>query len=190
MVEIANTGSNINTKGVDNLETVKEKEMNIYGLDKLDNQILDLISDNARMDYTEISKHVGITRVAVKNRIKAMEEKGVIKGYKTVIETGTVPGAYEFFIDIQMIPERLNEVVELLKESPMINRIHSTTGECRLHATGISSSPKEVGQLVRNIFNNVRGITRLEWEFLISDLMEKETDANGRKNESDGEGSI
>jgi len=156
--------------------------MNINGLDELDNKILTVIKDNARMDYTEISKHVGITRVAVKNRIKAMEEKGIIKGYRTIIEANQVPGSYEFYLDIQTVPEQLQTVVDMLKSRSIIHKIYSTTGECRLHAVGISNSPNEVGQFARSLYKNVRGITKLEWEFLISDLMEeKDSDEKQRE---------
>lgn len=50
--------------------------MNIQGLDVLDNKILDVIKDNARATFSEIGKSVGLSRVAVKNRIEAMERKG------------------------------------------------------------------------------------------------------------------
>ena len=43
--------------------------MNIEGLDKLDNAILETIKDNARMSYSDIGEKVGLSRVAVKNRM-------------------------------------------------------------------------------------------------------------------------
>ena len=52
--------------------------MKLNGLDEKDNQIVNLLLENARMSYSDIGDVVGLTRVAVKNRIKALEEKGVI----------------------------------------------------------------------------------------------------------------
>ena len=60
--------------------------MNIDGLDKMDNAILEAIKDNARMSYSDIGDIVGLSRVAVKKRMEAMEKKGIIKGYVTVID--------------------------------------------------------------------------------------------------------
>ena len=48
-------------------------------MDKLDQRILELIKDNARLSYSEIGKSVGISRVAVKKRMDAMENAGVIR---------------------------------------------------------------------------------------------------------------
>ena len=60
--------------------------MYIEGLDDIDNRILDAIRDNARLTYKEIGDIVGISRVSVKNRMDVMQEKGVIKGYATMID--------------------------------------------------------------------------------------------------------
>ena len=50
--------------------------MNAEGLDKLDSRILEVIKDNARMSYSDIGDLVGLSRVAVKNRMEAMEKAG------------------------------------------------------------------------------------------------------------------
>ena len=55
-------------------------------MDKIDHAILEIIKDNARMSYSEIGKAVGLSRVAVKKRMDAMEESGVIRGYRAVID--------------------------------------------------------------------------------------------------------
>ena len=54
--------------------------MHIEGLDDLDNKILEIIKDNARLTYKEIGEQVGISRVSVKTRMDALQEKGIIKG--------------------------------------------------------------------------------------------------------------
>ena len=65
--------------------------MNIEGLDKLDHAILETIRENARMSYSDIGDRVGLSRVAVKNRMEAMEKAGVIKGYQTIIDETKTP---------------------------------------------------------------------------------------------------
>ena len=61
--------------------------MNYEGLDAYDNAILNLIKENARMSYSDIGKQVGLSRPAVKNRMDVLEEKGVIQGYQTIINS-------------------------------------------------------------------------------------------------------
>ena len=48
--------------------------MYLDGLDRIDQQIIDLLTHNARMSYVDIGKELGLSRVAVKTRIQTMEE--------------------------------------------------------------------------------------------------------------------
>lgn len=59
------------------------KEFEIEGIDEIDEKILSVIKDDARMSYSDIAEKVGVTRVSVKNRMNLLQEKGIIQGYKT-----------------------------------------------------------------------------------------------------------
>ena len=48
-------------------------------MDNTDSRILEIIKENARLSYSEIGKAAGISRVAVKKRMDAMEKAGVIR---------------------------------------------------------------------------------------------------------------
>ena len=50
-------------------------------IDKTNKRILSLLEKNARMSATAIGKEIGLSRPAVQDRIAAMEQEGVIKGY-------------------------------------------------------------------------------------------------------------
>ena len=53
--------------------------MYIEGLDVLDNMILNVIKNNARMSYSEIGEKVGVSRVSVKKRMETMEQKTAVR---------------------------------------------------------------------------------------------------------------
>ncbi len=59
--------------------------MFLEGLDALDQQIVSLLIENARLSYSDIGEKVGLSRVAVKSRIQALEQRGVIEEYTTII---------------------------------------------------------------------------------------------------------
>ena len=59
--------------------------MFLDGLDELDQQIVKLLIRNARMSYSEIGQKIGISRVAVRSRVQALEQAGIIEEYTTVI---------------------------------------------------------------------------------------------------------
>lgn len=55
-------------------------------MDDLDIKIINIISNNARVSHEEISRILHISRQAIHQRIKKLEESGVIKGYKSIID--------------------------------------------------------------------------------------------------------
>ena len=67
--------------------------MFLDGLDALDQKILSLLIENARYSYSEIGEKVGLSRVAVKSRIDALERSGIIEEYTTIINPQKISGA-------------------------------------------------------------------------------------------------
>ena len=55
--------------------------MFLEGLDALDQKIVRLLIENARISYSDIGQEVGISRVAVKAHIQALEQRGIIEEY-------------------------------------------------------------------------------------------------------------
>ena len=53
--------------------------MYLDGLDTLDQKIVRLLIENARISYSDIGEKIGISRVAVKARIQTLEQKGIIE---------------------------------------------------------------------------------------------------------------
>ncbi len=146
-------------------------------MDKIDHAILEIIKDNARMSYSEIGKAVGLSRVAVKKRMDAMEESGVIRGYRAVIDEEKVLEGIRYTIDIEVIPEHYREVVKVLRADRKLEEIYSTTGECRIHCIGRSANPTTMDAHVNYLFNHTKGIRKISWHILLSDLRKTEEES-------------
>ena len=59
--------------------------MYLSGLDEIDRRMLDLLTQNARYTYSELGERLGLSRVAIKNRMDALEQRGVIEGYTVIV---------------------------------------------------------------------------------------------------------
>ena len=149
-------------------------------MDKLDQRILEFIKDNARLSYSEIGKSVGISRVAVKKRMDAMENAGVIRGYRTVIDEEQAQEGIRYTIDIEALPEEYPNVVKTLQADPKLEEIYSTTGECRIHCVGRSRSKSTMEAHVNYLFNHTKGIRKVSWHILMSDLRKGSVDAESK----------
>ena len=144
--------------------------MNAEGLDALDDRILDILEVNARATYSEIGEKVGLSRVAVKNRIEAMEKCGVIQGYKTIIRTASASWGIHFVVDVEATPELYQEVVDTLGKDRFLRQIYTTSGECRLHAIGFALNVKTLEAHVNQLFLNTKGIRKLSWHLLLNTI--------------------
>jgi DNA-binding Lrp family transcriptional regulator len=149
-------------------------------MDKLDQRILELIKDNARLSYSEIGKSVGISRVAVKKRMDAMENAGVIRGYRTVIDEEQAQEGIRYTIDIEALPEEYPNVVKTLQADPKLEEIYSTTGECQIHCVGRSRNKSTMEAHVNYLFNHTKGIRKVSWHILMSDLRKGSVDAESK----------
>jgi len=141
--------------------------MNIEGLDKIDNAILEAIKDNARMSYSDIGEKVGMSRVAVKNRMDTMEKNGIIQGYKTVIDETKMPDGISFVLDIEAVPEEYQTVVEILARDRFLRQIYSTSGDCRLHCVGFAPNGRTLDSHVNYIFRSTKGIKKMSWNIIL-----------------------
>lgn len=75
--------------------------MFLDGLDTIDQQILQLLIQNARASYSDIGQRIGISRVAVKSRIQALEQKGIIEEYTTIVNPRKISGAMSCYFEIE-----------------------------------------------------------------------------------------
>jgi Lrp/AsnC family leucine-responsive transcriptional regulator len=55
-------------------------------LDPINRELLDLLQHDGRMSYRELGEHVGLTAPAVTERVRKLEETGVITGYRAVVD--------------------------------------------------------------------------------------------------------
>ena len=153
-------------------------------MDETDRKILDLLRENARMSFSEIGSAVGISRVSVKKRMTAMEEAGIIRGYRAVIDEEQVRKGIRYTIDIEAIPEEYQEVVQILLRDRELEEIYSTTGACRIHCIGRSVNPSTMESHVNYLFNHTKGIRKIGWHILLSDLKAERGSGDGTEKEN------
>lgn len=146
----------------------EKKIMFLDGLDELDQKIIRLLIKNARMSYSEIGQQVGISRVAVKMRVQAMEEKGIIEEYTTIINPQKISGAVSCYFEIETEPDELMNVAEILKENDTITQIYRVTGRSRLHVHAVASSNDEMEKLIYETIDQLPGVTECSCNMIFS----------------------
>ena len=132
--------------------------MFLDGLDELDQKIVNLLIQNARMSYSEIGQQTGISRVAVKMRVQALEQKGVIEEYTTIVNPQKISGAVSCYFEIETRPDTLMEVADILSQNDTITQIYRVTGKSRLHVHAVASSNEEMEALLYDTIDKLPGV--------------------------------
>lgn len=132
--------------------------MFLDGLDELDQKIVSLLIQNARMSYSEIGQQVGISRVAVKMRVQALEQKGIIEEYTTIINPQKISGAVSCYFEIETRPDTLMEAAEILEKNDTVTQIYRVTGKSRLHVHAVASSNEEMEKLIYDTVDHLPGV--------------------------------
>jgi Lrp/AsnC family leucine-responsive transcriptional regulator len=103
---------------------------NVFELDSISWKILESLQHNARLSFAELGRKVGLSTPAVAERVRRLEEAGVITGYHATVDTAklgipirvlvrlTIPGG-----DLQ-----ISRTVTVIKELSEISRCHRITG--------------------------------------------------------------
>ncbi len=142
--------------------------MFLDGLDELDQKIVALLIRNARMSYSEIGQQVGISRVAVKMRVQALEQKGIIEEYTTIINPQRISGAVSCYFEIETKPDTLMDVAEILEKNDTITQIYRVTGKSRLHVHAVASSNEEMEKLIYDTVDRLPGVVECTCNTILS----------------------
>ena len=115
-------------------------------MDRTDEQILNIMKDDARISFQELGDRVGISRVAAMKRVRKMEEAGIIRGYKTDICRGNES---VMLIEVDAMPEKYDKVVETITtRMPGVRQVFRITGKNRIHIVTVSDSAEKLKYLV------------------------------------------
>ncbi|MFU1795353.1 Lrp/AsnC family transcriptional regulator [Paenibacillus azoreducens] len=96
-------------------------------MDQIDKQILFHLQGQARISMTELGKSVNLSQPAVTERVKRMEEKGIIEEYRTIVsaeKTGKHASAYILFRT-----RDCDAFLDFVRSSPHVIECHRISGE-------------------------------------------------------------
>src|SRR3954447_7493022 len=102
-------------------------------LDNIDFQILRLLSENSRIQWKDLGEQIHMTGQAVGNRIKKLEEGGVIKAYSLIVDEMKLGFSYTAFIIIYMKSTNHEAFNQFIKSQNEVTEAHRVSGEGCYH---------------------------------------------------------
>jgi Lrp/AsnC family transcriptional regulator, leucine-responsive regulatory protein len=99
-------------------------------LDELDEQIIDLLRDDARRTITDIAKRVNLSPAPVKRRIDRLEQLGVITGYTVAVDHDLIGPSIEAFTELRFAGDAdIDEILAAVEEIPEIREVFTMAGD-------------------------------------------------------------
>ncbi|MEC2071340.1 MULTISPECIES: Lrp/AsnC family transcriptional regulator [Alkalihalophilus] len=136
-------------------------------IDATDKKILQLLVDNGRMSYVDIAKELGLSRVAIRERINQLMEEEVIEKFSVIINSDKVGKKVSAFFEVDCEPTHLVQVAEALAENPTVASCYQMTGPSTLHMHVLVDDFEELEHFTNEELYALKGITRVESHILL-----------------------
>ena len=110
-------------------------------IDDIDKKILDALIRNSRLPIKELAEQVGLSSPSVSERLRRLEERGVIRGFTIEVDPRAFGYLIEAMVRIRALPGKMHVVQKLLQEIPEFTECDKVTGDdcfiARLHVRSI-----------------------------------------------------
>jgi Lrp/AsnC family transcriptional regulator, leucine-responsive regulatory protein len=121
-------------------------------LDEIDWRLLDLLRENARLTFAELGRQVHLSLAAVAERVRKLEEHGVINGYHAALNARHLNLAVQAFLHVTSTKENCARVVSLAQMLPEVREAYRVTGSesylIKVYAVSIAHLEKLIDQFL------------------------------------------
>lgn len=98
-------------------------------MDKLDLNIIEILSKNSRTPFLQIAKRLKVSESTIRKRVAGLEKNGVIKKFSLVVDTSKIGYENTALIGVDVYPEKYLDVAKKLTELEGIRYVASSTGD-------------------------------------------------------------
>jgi DNA-binding Lrp family transcriptional regulator len=141
-------------------------------LDEIDNKILALLMDDARMPVTTIAKKVSIARTTAIARIQGLEKKGVIAGYGVRLNNEQYQPAVRAYVGISIEPRNAANFVKIMQTVPEVETLCAVSGTIDYMLTLRCSSTAELDRLLDQI-GSIDGVRQTSTSIILTKRIDR-----------------
>jgi Lrp/AsnC family leucine-responsive transcriptional regulator len=120
-------------------------------IDGKDLEIIEALQANARMPLSELGRTIGLSQPAISERVKRLEEAGVIEGYAAKINPRALGIGLAAIIRLRTTHEHIKTCLKKFGEIPHIIEVHRVTGEDCFVLKVLVSAPEDLETIVDRI---------------------------------------
>ena len=148
-------------------------------IDGLDKQILIELTANSRTPILEISRKIGISGAAIHQRIRKLNDSGLIAGHQLKINPKVLGYSTLAFIGVYFDKaERNSEAIKKMKKIPEILECHYTTGNWSVLVKVICKNNEHIMTLLNKQIQSIDGVSRTETFISLEQQIDRQISIN------------
>lgn len=142
-------------------------------LDRIDMRILRKLEQDGRISNQDLANAVALSPSACLRRVKLLEERGAISGYRCMIEPKNVGVAFEALVHVSMrpdVPEWHDRFVEAIRQWPEVVSAQIVTGSSNYVLTVRARDLDHYSDFVINKLHRASGVLSINSSIVLSTL--------------------
>jgi DNA-binding Lrp family transcriptional regulator len=146
--------------------------MTALNLDEIDNKILAMLMDDARMPVTTIAKKVGMARTTVIARISNLEKRGIITGYGVRLNQELFQPAVRAYVGITIDPHHTSTLVNTLQQMAEVETLCAVSGSVDYMLTLRCASTSALDKLLDKI-GSTQGVRQTSTSIILTKRIDR-----------------
>lgn len=130
-------------------------------VDERDMLIIDILQENARTPYTEIAARLGVGESAIRKRVKALEEGGIIEGYTIVVNPAKLGYNSISLVGLDVEPTHFLDVAIRMTEFPEVKFVATSTGDHMIMTEIWLKDGRALGEFIAEKIGKLEGVHRV-----------------------------
>ena len=123
----------------------------MLNLDKVDQQLLELLQSNSRSSTSALARTLGVSRSTVQDRINRLERRKVIAGYTIRYHDSFSGRQLNAHVMIQVNPKQSQKIVDALSRMGAVITVQTVSGIYDLVTTVKAATPQEMDKVLDEI---------------------------------------
>ncbi|MCB1432833.1 MAG: Lrp/AsnC family transcriptional regulator [Alphaproteobacteria bacterium] len=137
-----------------------------------DEELLALLKVDGREPVASLARKLGVSRTTVQDRLRRLEESGVIAAYSIKLARELDEGGMRAYVTLEAEPRRQIDVARALARFPQIETLHTVSGKFDLIAQVKARTSEGLDRLIDEI-GQIPGVNRIETSVILSTKLDR-----------------
>ena len=142
-------------------------------MDEIDRNILKTLQDDARVTNADLAERVGLSPAPCLRRVRALEERGVIRKYVTLLDPGAINLAVTVFVQISLdlqVEDRLEKFQRAIMRRPEVLECYLMTGDSDYLLRVVVPDVAAYERFLNDSLTRIQGVAGIKSSFALKQV--------------------